>query len=154
MQRSFGPLEEDARFSSRPQPFTQGLLRSGDSADRRAVHPSLGERLLEMGGVPRVVVFDNGSCAVKVTDWYDAEHWCRRIDGSHRHQRRHRRDWSSLPGGFFFRRRQTRSSCVKNRTSTVASHACDRMRSRTTRIFYERPIDCASVQPIEGFRYA
>lgn len=26
-----------------------------------------------LGGVPKVVVFDNGSCAVKAADWYDAE---------------------------------------------------------------------------------
>lgn len=26
-----------------------------------------------LGGVPKVVVFDNGSCAVKEADWYDAE---------------------------------------------------------------------------------
>ena len=26
-----------------------------------------------LGGVPKVVVFDNGSCAVKHADWYDAE---------------------------------------------------------------------------------
>jgi len=26
-----------------------------------------------LGGVPRIVVFDNGSCAVKEADWYDAE---------------------------------------------------------------------------------
>jgi hypothetical protein len=26
-----------------------------------------------LGGVPKVVVFDNGSCAVKQADWYDAE---------------------------------------------------------------------------------
>lgn len=26
-----------------------------------------------LGGVPRVVLFDNGSCAVKTADWYDSE---------------------------------------------------------------------------------
>jgi hypothetical protein len=33
-----------------------------------------------LGGVPKVVVFDNGSFAVKHADWYDAEHHPKFVD--------------------------------------------------------------------------
>ena len=64
---------KDARVSRGAEPFAEGLQRSGAAIDDGVVHSLVGNAFWALGGVPKIVVFDNAKAVVSQADWYDPE---------------------------------------------------------------------------------
>jgi hypothetical protein len=73
MHGSYGQITTDLCISRGVEPFTQVLHRSGFASDPESLIRSLENAFRALGGVPKIVVFDNAASAVKHADWYDPE---------------------------------------------------------------------------------